>query len=131
VEARLHISLPAAPGAAPAVPAEQPGAATPPPAVAPLAPALPAASSRITLIYPGADGFATLLDDFKTGSHVFRLPDFRTSYGPIQWKDLSMRMQQAGLTEVRVFLDARPSDDMQRFLNNRAAPAALPTSILE
>lgn len=130
IEARLHISLPAppeapaaaAPGAMPgAVPAPVP-ATTPPPPLGP----------RLTLIYPGAEGFATLISDFRSGSHAFRLPDFRTSYGPIQWKELSVRLAQQGFTEARVFMDVRPSDEMLRFLNARTEPAAaLPTSILE
>ncbi len=131
VEARLHISLPAAPAAAahdtPADPAQTalptPGAAIPMP-IAALGP-------RLTLIYPGAEGFGTLISDFKTGSHVFRLADFRTSYAPIQWKEMTQLLQQIGFTNARVFLDIRLSDDMQRFLGARTAPAALPTSILE
>jgi len=73
-----------------------------------------------------------LIADFRSGSHAFRLPDFRTSYGPIQWKEVSARLAQQGFTEARVFMDVRPSDEMLRFLNARTEPvAALPTSILE
>jgi len=122
VEARLHISLPV-----PEAPAMD-GAW---PSPAPAAPPAPAPGTRLTLIYPGAEGFAALIADFRSGSHVFRLPDFRTSYAPIQWKELSARLMQQGFTEARVFLDVRPSDEMLRFLNARAEPAALPTSILE
>lgn len=129
IEARLHISLSAPPE--PAAAAEPVAAGMPGAPVAP-APAPAALGPRLTLIYPGAEGFATLIADFRSGSHVFRLPDFRTSYGPIQWKELSARLAQQGFTEARVFLDARPSDEMLRFLNARTAPAAaLPDSILE
>jgi hypothetical protein len=110
VEARLQISLPLI----------EPGANN---AAAP--------TLRLSLIYAGQSGFTTLLDDFRTGSHLFRLSDFRQSYGQIQWEDLSLRLTQAGFATVRVFLDARPTEDLRRALAANNMPATLPASILD
>ena len=123
MEARIHISVPDPRAVAEPAPAAD---ATPAPAASAPPPGL-----RLTLIYPGAEGFVNLLSDFKSGSHLFRLSDFRTSYSQIQWQDVTARLQQIGFVDARVFIDVRTSDEMERFLAVRAAPSTLPTAIMD
>ena len=125
-EARLRISLPVVAAAAPAAPA------TPvvgPPAPAPAA--IQAATVRLTRIYSGVEGLATLISDFKTGSKSFPLGEFQSAYTPQQWNELVPQLRALNARDVRVFLDIRLSDDMQRFLAGQNVQAALPASILE
>ena len=83
-------------------------------------------------IVEGLEGcFVQLIDEFKTGSRAFGVNDFRASYSPAQWTDLSQRLRSAGFSQARVFLQIEPSDEMQAFLSARGASPELPTRILD
>lgn len=120
LEARIRISIPEAPPSAEGAAAAVPG--TPVPA---------GPTIQLTRLYTGADGFVQLIDEFKTGSRAFGVNDFRASYSPAQWTDLSQRLRSAGFSQARVFLQIEPSDEMQAFLSARGASPELPTRILD
>ena len=85
---------------------------------------------RLTLLYQGPESFLTLLQQFKGGARTFRLSEFQSSYTPAQWAQLAPRLQMAGLTQVRVFLKASPTPEMERYLAGNREQPLLPDSIL-
>jgi hypothetical protein len=85
----------------------------------------------LTRIYPGPDGFAQLVQEFASGSHVFAADDFRESYSPAQWSELRGRLATARFRSARVFLQVDLSDEMKLFLGARTARAEVPNVILE
>ncbi|MEO8777043.1 MAG: type VI secretion system protein [Rhodanobacter sp.] len=125
LQASLRISVEQAPAAeaalVPGGSASAAGAALPAP-VDPLV---------LTKLYAGQDGFLQLLKDFGTGSHTFALGDFRDSYTPLQWADITARLHAAGFSQVQVFLAIDLSDAMKQYLAARTTPVAMPTRIVE
>ncbi|MEO5629140.1 MAG: type VI secretion system protein [Thermomonas sp.] len=85
----------------------------------------------LTRIYQGPEGFAELISDFSTGSHLFGIDDFRESYSPAQWSELRGRLSEAKFRSARVFLQVDLSDQMKLFLGARTARAEVPNVILE
>lgn len=122
LESRLKISL-AEPAAPPAQGMEE--VATPAPSQ-PLPPAI-----ELTRIYTGPDGFVAMIEEFESGSRAFGLSDFRSSYSPEQWRELSARLRTLGFGQARVHLQVELSDEMNQFLLARRATPELPTRILD
>jgi type VI secretion system protein ImpL len=85
----------------------------------------------LTKLYAGQDGFEQLLKDFASGSHSFALADFRDSYTPLQWADITARLGPLGFSQVQVFLVTELSDPMKQYLAARNTPVAMPATIIE
>jgi hypothetical protein len=85
----------------------------------------------LTKLYSGQDGFEQLLKDFAAGSHSFALADFRDSYTPLQWADITGRLGAVGFNQAQVFLVIELSDAMKRYLSARNTPVAMPATIIE
>ncbi|HEV2681076.1 MAG TPA: hypothetical protein VGV14_11295, partial [Rhodanobacter sp.] len=85
----------------------------------------------LTKLYAGQDGFLQLLKDFGDGSHSFVLADFRDSYTPLQWADITARLSTVGFNQAQVFLVVDLSDAMKQYLNARNTPVAMPATIIE
>lgn len=125
LQASLRISLEqAAPNEVALVPAASASAAG---AVAPAA----ADALVLTKLYAGQDGFLQLLKDFGGGSHSFALADFRDSYTPLQWADITGRLRAVGFNQARVYLAVELSDAMKQYLSARNTPVAMPATIIE
>jgi type VI secretion system protein ImpL len=71
------------------------------------------------------------LKDFASGSHSFALADFRDSYTPLQWADITARLGPLGFSQVQVFLIVELSDPMKQYLGARNTPVAMPATIIE
>jgi type VI secretion system protein ImpL len=95
--------------------------------------AVPAAPEPLVLtkLYSGSDGFEQLLKDFASGSHAFALADFRDSYTPLQWADITARLSAVGFNQAQVFLTIDLSDAMKQYLSARNTPVAMPATIIE
>ncbi len=95
--------------------------------------ALPAPAEPLVLtkLYADQNGFLQLLKDFAGGSHTFALDDFRDSYTPLQWADITARVHAVGFKRVQVFLAIDLSDAMKQYLAARTTPVAMPTRIVE
>jgi len=93
----------------------------------------PAAAEPLVLtkLYSGQDGFLQLLKDFAGGSHSFALADFRDSYTPLQWADITGRLRDVGFSQARVFLGVDLSDAMKQYLSSRNTPVTMPSAIIE
>ncbi len=85
----------------------------------------------LTKLYSGQEGFLQLLDDFASGSHGFALADFRDSYTPLQWADITRRLGVVGFSQAQVFLVIDLSAAMKRYLSARNTPVAVPATIIE
>ncbi|TXH65263.1 MAG: hypothetical protein E6Q81_02285 [Thermomonas sp.] len=91
----------------------------------------PAEQLSLTRIYAGAQGFATLIEEFASGAHVFGVEDFRDSYNPAQWSELRQKLGEAKFRSARVFLQVELSDQMKQYLGASTARAEVPSVILE
>lgn len=140
-QARIRISLPAAAAASPVPGPGEDGVddgpdgdagSGRPATVDESAGGVAAGSLRLTLLYPGADGFVRLFEDFAPGAHVFSISDFRDSYSPSQWQQLLPRLEAVGFRQARVHLQITASDEMNRYLASRTtAGTTIPDTILD
>jgi hypothetical protein len=81
--------------------------------------------------YGGPEGFVALLREFQTGARIFPLTDFRGAFTDGQWLQVMTRADELGIQDVRVFLAIESSDEMRRYLSEKAGPKALPLKLFE
>jgi hypothetical protein len=133
-EARFKIAFPDLP--APPSPQANPTAVTTPPGAEPGAtppvpppppPPKPAPPFILVKTYTGADGFIRLIKDFRDGSETYAANDFKASYSAGQWQEVTTRLRQYDARSIRVYLNIKLSDDMERFLN--PPTVAIPTQL--
>ncbi|MDB5968200.1 MAG: hypothetical protein JWQ90_650 [Hydrocarboniphaga sp.] len=124
LETRLRIALPDPATVETDLATHFDSLAAPPPAPSANAPA------KLIKVYSGAEGLLALMADFAEGQKRFKFSEFQTAYTPAQWNELQPRLRALGTSEVQVYLEVHPSDDMNRYLASRSAPTGLPASIL-
>ena len=118
-KARVEVYLPdAVPTSSAAAPAAQPAAAMP--------------ATSLAKDYMGRDGFMQLLQDYRSGSKVYALSDFKASYPASEWKLLSETAAALQVSSVRVYLDIEKSPELERYLQaSQLVAGGLPTSIMQ
>jgi hypothetical protein len=126
VDVRVKISIPdPPPPPAPPVPQGDTGIAA-----TALGPVTPPRPLMLTKTYPGANGFVDFVNGFKSGSKSFGLNDFKASYSPFQWQEVSARLSALGATRAQVFITVDLSEQMKEFLKG-PRPFTVPPQVVK
>ena len=78
-----------------------------------------------------ANVLATFSEDFKSGAKTFTLSDFQSSYSEDEWSALKERLRMLGINQVRVFVAAAFSPEIEQHSGNTSQNETLPLSVIE